>query len=916
MKKIFLLIILLFNSVVYSQVRFEDVITDSMGNTIMGANVIAVEKDTQVLDGFGISNDTGFYRISLKKNTDYNIKVSFIGFKQVEFDLNISEVFEKNIILHQQAEALDEVEIVYEMPVTIKGDTIVYNADSFNTGTEKKLGDVLKNLPGIEINDEGRIEVEGKEITKITIEGKDFFDGDSKLATQNLPANAVGKVEVLRNFTEVGQLRNVTNNEDNIAINIALKSGKDKFWFGEILGGTGNDNRVLAAPKIFYYSKDLSISALGNTNNIGEPVLSRRDYYKFGGGFRNLNAQTGTSISISSDGSGIGGLQNNQAKSIDAQLGAYNFSHSPNDSWEISGFAILAKTKNIVEEDIKRTYSVTNTIEETSDNVVQDNKQQLYKFTTEFKPNDRLQTEYNLLIKSAESEENTDLISSSYRDPSNGPVILPVEIDEINLLRSDKPSSINQELKAYYTLNEDHIFSFEAQHLSQDEDPFYRAIKELQPFRKIIPLDTDQSKFNINQSRNTKTNKIEGKLDYYYILTPKSNLNFTFGVTDVDQKFNSSIFQILDNNSNKNFDDPALGNDVDFKFTDSYLSMHYRFITGIFTFDPGITIHSYKTENTQLGNLASDSYSDVRPDMRIFMKFKSSESLRFTYRATTQFTDVNKLALGYVFNNYNSFFQGNPALEAAKVYNYSLNYQSINIFTFTNVFSRLSYSKRSNSIQNQTLISGINRVNTAVNSNFPRETYSASGRIDKRFKNFKAGFNMNFNYSDYNNIINGNPISSVNFTQSYRASLATNFRDKPNLEIGYSYNKRKYDTGNSKNYFFTDSPYARLDAYFGKGFVFTANYTYNYYRNEEVTLNKYRFLEADLSYNKEGSKWEFGLGVTNLFNDTSVNRDSFNQLYSQTRSYVIQPRYTVFRLKYDLTSYGGGSGNGGKGKHR
>ena len=126
---------------------------------------------------------------------------------------------------------------------------------------------------------------------------------------------------------------------------------------------------------------------------------------------------------------------------------------------------------------------------------------------------------------------------------------------------------------------------------------------------------------------------------------------------------------------------PIASNGVDFKFTDSYLSMHYRFITGIFTFDPGITIHSYKTENTQLGNLASDSYSDVRPDMRIFMKFKSSESLRFTYRATTQFTDVNKLALGYVFNNYNSFFQGNPALEAAKVYNYSLNYQSINIFT-------------------------------------------------------------------------------------------------------------------------------------------------------------------------------------------------------------------------------------------
>jgi len=99
MKKILLLIVIFFNCAVYSQVRFEGVVTDSMGNTIMGANVIAIEKESKILDGFGISSDTGFYRVSLKKNTDYQIKVSFIGFQQVEFDLNISEAFEKNIIL-------------------------------------------------------------------------------------------------------------------------------------------------------------------------------------------------------------------------------------------------------------------------------------------------------------------------------------------------------------------------------------------------------------------------------------------------------------------------------------------------------------------------------------------------------------------------------------------------------------------------------------------------------------------------------------------------------------------------------------------------------------------------------------------------------------------------------------------------
>ena len=147
MQKILITFILLISTIVYSQSRFEGIITDSSGNTIMGANVIAVEKESQILDGFGISNDSGFFRLSLKKNTDYQIKISFIGFQQIELDLNINEDYEKNFILEPQAEALDEVEIVYEMPVTIKGDTIVYNADSFNTGSEKKLEDVLKNLP-------------------------------------------------------------------------------------------------------------------------------------------------------------------------------------------------------------------------------------------------------------------------------------------------------------------------------------------------------------------------------------------------------------------------------------------------------------------------------------------------------------------------------------------------------------------------------------------------------------------------------------------------------------------------------------------------------------------------------------------------------------------------------------------------
>ncbi|MEM8847638.1 MAG: carboxypeptidase-like regulatory domain-containing protein, partial [Bacteroidota bacterium] len=222
-------------------------VTDSLQNPLDVANVVAVNQTTQALDGFGITNPEGEFKINVKKNTNYRIKISFLGYETREIPLRTEdEDINIEVVLFPRTENLDEVELVYEIPISIQGDTIVYNTDSFVSGTEKKLADVLKKLPGIEVNDEGEIEVEGKAVTKVMVEGDDFFDGDSKLASKNIPANALDKVEVLRNYSEVSQLSGLTNNQDNIALNIKLKEGKKKFWFGEITGGVGPDERYVA----------------------------------------------------------------------------------------------------------------------------------------------------------------------------------------------------------------------------------------------------------------------------------------------------------------------------------------------------------------------------------------------------------------------------------------------------------------------------------------------------------------------------------------------------------------------------------------------------------------------------------------------------------------------------------------------
>lgn len=872
-------------------------VKDQAGLYLEMANVIAVNKETGALDAFGITNDKGLYKINLEEGKTYTIKVSFLGLKTEEFSVTITaQDITHDFVLREDANQLDAVEVTYEMPVTISGDTIVYNSDSFTNGTEKKLEDILKNLPGVEVNDNGEIEVEGKKVTKVMVEGKDFFDGDSKLAAKNIPSNAVDKIQVLRNHNEVSQLKGLTNDQDNVALNIKLKEGKKNFWFGDITLGAGLDERYVVHPKLFYYSPKYSVNIITDLNNIGELPFTMRDYFNFTGGFRNLNQRGGTSFNVSSNDLGLATLQNNRAKDINTKFGAANFSYSPTKAWDLSGFLIYSYSKTALEEQRFRRFTdpenQNNTFGEEEDaftNTNQKSQLGLAKLSSTFKPNDNFQFDYDALLKLSDQNEATNTLS------------IASVTENILENKSQTPLSLNQNANIYYTLNDKNIFSFEAQHLYQNEDPFYNAIRAEQPFIGIVPTDNGQSIYNINQDKMVQTNKLDAKVDYYYVVTPKANLNFTLGTTQSHQSFNSSIFQILDNGSQLTFDDDELRNDVTFNFSDAYLGVHYKVISGKFTFNPGFTVHSYKATNEQLGTSVSDNLFNVVPDVFVNFQLKKSQSLRFNYAITRNFSDVNSFAQGYVFSNYNAMYSGNRDLESALYHTASLNFFSFNMFNFTNIFANLSYNKRIDAFKNSSSITGINQVSSTINSNFEDDIVSLNGRFQRTFGKLKVSTGANVSYSKLNNIINAQQTVSESLTQSYNGSLATNFRKAPNIELGYSYSVNNYDNGASNTTNYTDKPFVKVDAAFLNGFIFTADYDYYHFRSKDNTTdNEYDFLEAELSYQKPDSKWEYSVGVTNLLNTRSLNQDSFNDLYNTTSQYFVQPRYTMFKIKYNL----------------
>jgi len=907
MNKYILIILLLVTASISGQeIKLSGVIKDSIGNPLELANVIATIKSTGTIESYGITNYEGRYRLNLPLGNTYLLKASFLGYEANEKEITISEIDQDqnlDFVLMSKTSELDGVEIIYEMPVTVKGDTIVYNADSFTTGEERKLGDVMKKLPGVEVNDEGEIEVEGKTVNKVMVEGKDFFDGDSKLATKNIPADAVDKVEVLRNYNEVDQMRGLGNDQDNIAINIKLKEGKKNFWFGEVTAGAGiadDDGKYLVHPKLFYYSPKYSLNFITDFNNIGEVPFTWRDYFKFTGGFRNFNRGGGTHFSINQSDLGFALTQNNRANEIETNFFAGNFSWNVSNKWDLSGFTILSDNKTNMVSNTIRKYITSNTTE--INNSVTDQRSQLgmMKLSSIFKPNSNFQLDYDALIKTSKQTEN-DMAVSLFDDETN------------NILeeKENKPSSINQNVNMYYTVNDKNIFAGQVQHLWQDEDPFYNAIVDLLPFGGILPVDTLQNRFNINQEKNIKTSKLDAKIDYYYVINNKSNINFTLGSTMSSQKFNSNIFQMLDNSNRLdlletpdiNGEVLTLENDVDYHFTDAFLGAHYKFKTGKFTFTPGMTLHNYKIKNEQLGTTITQNDWMVLPDFNLLIQLKKSENLRFNYAISSEYTDVNNYAEAFVFNNYNSMFKGNRYLENSLAHTYSLNYFSFNMFNYTNISGSLNYTKKIDGVKSNSEIISINRVSSLENidSNFPDETFSAYGRFSKRVKKMQFRLNANLSYTKSNNIINSSVTESKSWTQNYRGSVISNFKEWPNFEIGYNKIINEYNNGGSINTYYTDRPFANVDVKFLKHFTLIAEWNYYNYTDKANTLeNNYSFFNADLYFRKGESPWEFKIQATNILDTEFINNDSFSDEFNSTTQYFVLPRILMFVVKYDL----------------
>ena len=295
-------------------------------------------KDSAMVRGV-VSARNGSFTLKNVKKGSYLLHITFIGYDPLYQPLQITG--KKNPVnvgkleLSDGAIELGEAVVIGKAPeVTVRNDTVEYNADSYKVTEGSVLEDLLKKMPGVEVDSEGKITVNGKEVKKVMVDGKEFFSDDPKVASKNLPAKMIDKLQVLDKKSDMAQMTGFDDGEEETVINLTVKPGMKQGWFGNAYGGYGSKDRYEGNAMVNRFVNNDQITFMGGANNTNNMGFSDRASTMFsgmgGGGGRRGGFGAGSGITSS----GNAGLNfSKEFKPDKLTLGGNTrYSHSDNDA--------------------------------------------------------------------------------------------------------------------------------------------------------------------------------------------------------------------------------------------------------------------------------------------------------------------------------------------------------------------------------------------------------------------------------------------------------------------------------------------------------------------------------------------------------------------------------------------------------
>ena len=865
-------------------------VLDSLQTPLTYVNIIA-EPIANLELRFAVTNKQGNFQMFLEKNKEYTIRVSYLGYKTEIINFKALRDVIRNFVLKENAQILGEVIIDAKLAINIKKDTITYQTDKFVTGNERKLKDVLRKLPSVEVDRVGNVTVQGKRVTKVLIENKQFFTGDSKLAVNNIPADAINEIEILDNYTDVAILKGLEDSDD-MAMNIKLKENKKNFWFGdiEVGSGVGLSKRHVVHPSIFYYSPKTSVNFIGDLNNTGEKSFTFKDYLDFEGGYNTILLNPKAYFSkLNDDFSQF--LSNQDFKNSKHLFGGASINQFINNKTDLIGYTLYSKSDNELESLSINEYrsNTNNLIENRNTTNNPKNNFIISKIGIDNTQSDGTKLKVQTFFKGSDNKNN--ILNSS---------IINNQTNFINTLSKSDNLDFKQDVEWYKNLSENHTISAIGNFNFTKGNTLINWLTNENVFQSTIPIIND-SEYSIFKDKETTSLNFSAFLKHYWVLGNFIHLYTTGGLQNYNDTYKTDEYQQISDGDTNNFSSNNFGNDIKFNFNNLYVGSHLKFQKGKFTFKPGVFYHEYSRNTVQLDQDLQLNKNYILPEFSLKIDLKRSEKINIRYNRKVRFVSITKLLNNFTLTSFNSIYRGNAILENELYHQASIYYYKFSLSKKLNYNFRINYRKTEEGIKNSNILEDINYITQPILLENSDENINFSGKISKRLGRYKLSIGGNTTYANYLQQLNSSIRKNESESYSFNLGLKTTFSSFPNLEVNYNKSYNNYKTQVSTSKFENDILNLNIEYDFLKDFIFNLNYNYQYFNNKNNnSKNKNDLLNMSLFYQKENNPWGFEISANNLFDNNFIRNSSFNDFLITDNKKFVLPRIILLKLSYKL----------------
>lgn len=862
-----------------AQISLSGIVQNDKGLPLENANILAIPQDDIGKMVFTITKTNGSFILNLKANASYKVVISFLGYVTEEKKLTTTkEDIVLDVFLKEDINLLNEVTIEYKPPVVFKKDTTTYNVSAFISGKERKLREILKKLPGVEVDKSGNVTANGKKVTQVLVENRKFFNGKSKLAVNNIPADVVSEVEIIEDYHETAFMKGLEDSEE-VAMNISLKEDKKNFIFGAVESGIGIENRYLVHPTFFKYGPKTTYNLIGDLNNTVQKSFTLSNYLDFEGGLNKDNRNSFFDSNV------VRFLRNRDFKDNTHHFGGLNIQHNPNDKIEWRTFIIGLKDKNLFLSDHIFEYLSEN-ISEFRDIQVENNTSIfLGKSQLKIKPNSR--TVINLVSSLEKNNSN-----------SKDNVSTVTTIDNSYLKYVDYGNAkFNLKVKAEKQFSKAHTSRITAdyEYIKTNNSNFWNSYANL--FFEGLPI-IENEEYRINQDEYLKRNAFNWNFTHFWIINRKNHVYFNTGTDLTWFDLSNNAYQELLNNVQINqfndYSNSLLNNQSVF-----YTSMQYKtFIWKILT-QAKVNYNNYYWSNKQ-EVLNNKHQAVILPELKLTYDINNQKNIEFSYIERGFIPKAEQLILNNRIVSFNNVFQGNPYLQLyfLKSTRLIFNHSKSNGFGY---YMSLRYSERKRAIENSSTFNDIYFLDNPFNISTPNTNFHVRLKSVYNKPYWKLSATATFNSGKSNTIINTEKIQS-NFKQyNYNIKGFTKFEEYPNIEIELDHLISKNKSGNYSNEL--NQTILNIDASYDlKNWKFGLEYQNTYFMNDFLgrTNSKFNNINATIFYNKEDSPFGLELRLFNLNDNKFKLESSFSPYFFEETKTFLFPRTIMLIASYKL----------------